>query len=98
MIRSQVKVLSTVHAAGHFVFPEDVNQSWLPAFRKKIKNTQEVKKDAFELDRTRQNVQIFEEVLFHEDLEKVQLNESQRQKKKLNEPLKQKWERQNSWP
>ena len=31
---------------------------------KKIKNTQEVKKNASFLDKTRQNVQIFEEVLF----------------------------------
>ena len=30
-----------------------------------IQNTQEIKENAFELDKTGQNVQIFEEVLFY---------------------------------
>ena len=44
-------------------FKKKMKQSWLPVFWKKIQNTQEVKENAFLLDK-QQNVRIFEKVLF----------------------------------
>ena len=43
---------------------KNLKQSWLPAFWKKIQNTQEVKEKVFWLDKTGQNVRIFKELLF----------------------------------
>ena len=47
---------------------KNLKQSWLPAFRRRrnVKNTQEVKRNAVELDKTRQNSRIFQEVLLSE--------------------------------
>ena len=43
---------------------QNLKQGWLQAFWKKIKNTQKVKKNTLQLDKTKQNVWIFVEILF----------------------------------
>ena len=53
---------------------ENLKQRWLPGCWKKIQSTQEVKENAFWLDKTGQNVRIFEEVLLPSYVQQEQKN------------------------